>query len=401
MKVAYITFGHIDSTLPLLKYISKQADVDLYLIFAKNYKKESIINFENIDVKSGFVERKKMDEILGSEIREYIGESFKFSIFIYSNLKFQSLSNILLSYQLSKILRKRKYDCIHFNGNNLQQLWISIFTPNISKIHTIHDYTTHIGERSKWAERFNKFLMISKNQKIMHFHIPAESDKSVKGTLHTIYYGPLEIFKIWSRENVSEEENTVLFFGRISPYKGVEYLVQAAPIIKKSIPKLKVVIAGNGKFYFDAAHIRDDDTYEIINRYIPNDELVKLIQRASLVVCPYIDATQSGLIMTAYAFNKPVIVSAVGGIPEVVEDNVTGRLIPPRDPQALAKAIIDLLSHHSKRKEMKKNIQEKCSIGELSWNYIAKQTIAVYQKAIKESFRNKKKANIITRRRGE
>lgn len=388
MKVAYVTFGHLDSTLPLLNYISKEVEVDLYLIFAKNYKKESIINFENTDVTTGFVAKEKMAEILSAEIREYIGESFKFSIFIHSNLKFQSLRNILLSYQLSKILKRRKYDCIHFNGNNLQQLWISLFTPHISKIHTIHDYIGHIGERSKWAERFNKFLMISNKQKITHFHIPAESDKSKKGTLHTIYYGPLEIFKIWGRENVSEEENTVLFFGRISPYKGIEYLVQAVPIIKKSIPHLKVVIAGDGRFYFDVAHIRDDDTYEIINRYIPNDELVKLIQRASLVICPYIDATQSGLIMTAYAFNKPVVASSVGGIPEVVEDSITGRLIPPRDPQALADAAIDLLMHHNKREEMKKNIQEKCSIGELSWNYISKQTIAVYKKAIKESLRS-------------
>lgn len=55
------------------------------------------------------------------------------------------------------------YDCIHFSGNDLQQLWISIFTPKIPRIHTIHDYTGHIGEQSKWAEKYNKFLMILKN----------------------------------------------------------------------------------------------------------------------------------------------------------------------------------------------------------------------------------------------
>jgi glycosyltransferase involved in cell wall biosynthesis len=385
MKIAYITFGHIDSALPLVKYISKEAEVDLYFVFAKNFKKESIINFEDIDVVTGFVTEEKMKEILDSETREYIGESFKFSILIYSNLKFQSLSNILLSYQLSKILRKKKYDCIHFNGNNLQQVWISTFTPFIPKVHTIHDYIGHYGERSTWAERYNKFLMISKKQKIMHFRIPSGSDKSVKETLHTIYYGPLEIFKIWGREKVLEEENTVLFFGRISPYKGIEYLVQAVPIIKKSVPNLKVIIAGNGKFYFDITHIRDDDTYEIINRYIPNNELVKLIQRASLIICPFIDTTQSGMVMTAYAFNKPVVASAVGGIPEVVEHNVTGKLVPSRDPQALAEATIDLLLHDNKIKDMKKNIQKKCFKGELSWDYIAKQTIDVYRKAAKKS----------------
>jgi len=384
MKVAFITFGHIDVNLPLLKQLSKEINIALYLIFAENNKKESIINFENIDVKTGFVSRKKIYEILGPKIQKYIDDSFSCYIFIYKNLKFKSFSNFFLSYKLSKALRKRKYDCIHFNGNNLQQLWISIFTLMIPKIHTVHDYTGHTGERSKWAERFNKFLMISKNQKIMPFHSPAANVKNAKGTLNIIYYGPLEIYKLWRREKILEEENTVLCFGRISPYKGIEYLIKAVPIIKKSIPNLRVVIAGDGKFYFDVAHIRDDDTYKITNRYIPNDELVEWIQRALLVVCPYTDATQSAVVMTAYAFNKPVVVSAVGGIPEVVEDNITGRLIPPRDPQSLANAIIDLLSHHNKREEIKKNIKKRCFAGELSWNYIAKQTIAVYKKAIKE-----------------
>ena len=89
--------------------------------------------------------------------------------------------------------------------------------------------------------------------------------------------------------------------------------------------------------------------------------------------------------MTAYAFNKPVVASAVGGIPEVVEHNVTGKLVPPREPQALADATIDLLLHDNKIKDMKKNIQKKCFKGELSWDYIAKQTIDVYRKASKKS----------------
>ncbi len=382
MKVAFITFGHVDVTMPLLKYISKKVDVDLYFIFAKNKKKESIINFEDINVKTGFIDREKINKILESKIREYIADSFKYYLVIYENLKFKSLSNILLSYQLSKVLKKRKYNCIHFNGNNLQQLWISIFTSNIPKIYTIHDYTGHTGEGSKWAERFNKFLMVSKNQKIMHSCYISKNITSTRRTLNVIYYGPLEIYKIWARRIILEKENTLLLFGRISPYKGIEYLVSAVTIIKKSISDLKVIIAGNGEFHFDIEHIKNDNTYEIINRYIPNNELVKLIQKASLVVCPYTDATQSAVIMTAYAFNKPVVASAVGGIPEVVEDNVTGRLVTPRNPQALADAIVDLLLHREKREQMKKNIEKKCYQGKLSWDYIAKRTIEVYKKAI-------------------
>jgi glycosyltransferase involved in cell wall biosynthesis len=86
--------------------------------------------------------------------------------------------------------------------------------------------------------------------------------------------------------------------------------------------------------------------------------------------------------MTAYAFNKPVVASSVGGIPEVVTDNVTGTLVPARNPRALAEAIIDLLLNRGKRARMKKNIEKECLEGKLSWDNVAKETIEVYQKAI-------------------
>ncbi|HEC93078.1 MAG TPA: hypothetical protein ENI51_08830, partial [Candidatus Atribacteria bacterium] len=208
MRIAFITFGHVDVTLSLLKYISKEIDVDIYFMFAKNKKKESIINFENIDVETGFLNRKKINEILGIKIQEYINNNFGYYVFIYKNLNSKNFNNILLSYKLGNFLKKKKYDCIHFNGNDLQQLWISVFTPKIPKVHTIHDYTGHTGESNKWAEKFNKFLMFSKNQKIIHHHLIG---KNRKGTLNIIYYGPLEIYKLWCKKRILEKDNTLLF----------------------------------------------------------------------------------------------------------------------------------------------------------------------------------------------
>lgn len=77
----------------------------------------------------------------------------------------------------------------------------------------------------------------------------------------------------------------------------------------------------------------------VLNRYIPNEELVTLIQESKFVVCPYLDATQSGVLMTSYALNTPVIATSVGAFPEYIEQNVTGMLIPVNDPAKLADAI--------------------------------------------------------------
>ncbi|HEX6427231.1 MAG TPA: glycosyltransferase, partial [Niastella sp.] len=74
----------------------------------------------------------------------------------------------------------------------------------------------------------------------------------------------------------------------------------------------------------------------LIDKHIPNDELATLIQQAKFIVCPYKDATQSGVLMTAFGLNTPVIATDVGSFPEFIKDNVNGLLVPPGDPEKLA-----------------------------------------------------------------
>lgn len=389
MKIAYLSFGHFDVSIPLVRYLSDRVDVDLYIILAHNRKRESVIDLEG-HLPTGIIDNQvEVEGSLDKEIMEYLGGRVKIIFVNYFNLKFKNPKNILLSNRLGRYIKSYRYDIIHFDGNDMQQIWISIFTREIPKVHTIHDYIGHTGERVELSEIFNKFLLLSRDQKILHSEKNRVIYSLSKNTVNCIYYGPLEIYRQWADERLIEDEkNLILFFGRISPYKGIEYLIKSVPIIRERIPDLRIIIAGEGRFNFDIEHLRDKKAFEIINRYIPNKELVKLIKQASLVVCPYTDATQSGVVMTAYALNKPVVASAVGGIPEVVIDNVTGRLVPPKDTESLAQAIIELLSNHKKREEMKNNIDRIWSQGKLSWHYIANQTIGVYKKAKK--FNSKK-----------
>jgi glycosyltransferase involved in cell wall biosynthesis len=151
--------------------------------------------------------------------------------------------------------------------------------------------------------------------------------------------------------------------------------------VKKELPFFKIIIAGKGNLGFQPSAF-DDSIFDIKNDYINNETLVSYIQKSSLIVLPYTDATQSAVLMTAFAFDKPVIATSVGGIPELVENNITGILVPPRDHKKLAAAILDLLKNPAKREAISLNIMQKFSQGSFSWNSITDKIIGVYKKAI-------------------
>ena len=79
----------------------------------------------------------------------------------------------------------------------------------------------------------------------------------------------------------------------------------------------------------------------VVDRYVPNEEVEKYFVASDVVVLPYLSATQSGIVQIAFGFDKPVVVTSVGGLPDVVEDGVTGYVVPPGDPDALSEAMLE------------------------------------------------------------
>jgi len=100
-----------------------------------------------------------------------------------------------------------------------------------------------------------------------------------------------------------------------------------------------------------------ENCIQIHSQYIPNDEVATFFSAADVVVLPYISATQSGIIQVAYHFNKPVITTHVGGLSEVVIHGHTGFVIPPNNPDALTKAVMEFYNKHCEE-EFAKNISE-------------------------------------------
>ena len=147
-----------------------------------------------------------------------------------------------------------------------------------------------------------------------------------------------------SRRDLAIDGRVILFFGLIRRYKGLHVLIRA---FAKSLEQMDATLLVVGEFYEDKdpylSEIRRlgiEANVRIVDEYVPNEEVEKYFLAADVVVLPYLSATQSGIAQIAFAFDKPVVVTNVGGLPDVVEDGVTGFVVAVNDPDALCGAIV-------------------------------------------------------------
>jgi glycosyltransferase involved in cell wall biosynthesis len=191
----------------------------------------------------------------------------------------------------------------------------------------------------------------------------------------------------------ADDGRTVLFFGRIWKYKGLEYLIEAVPAIAREVPNVRIVIAGQGDDFEPYRRLMaEPERFVVLNRYVSAVERDALFREASVVVLPYLEVTQSGVVPVAYSYGKPVVATNTGALSDAVVDGKTGRLVPRADSAALADAVIELLRNPVKRCEMGLAARRKLD-AECSPAVVARQTQEVYRLAIRDS------GGVISRRR--
>jgi glycosyltransferase involved in cell wall biosynthesis len=148
------------------------------------------------------------------------------------------------------------------------------------------------------------------------------------------------------------------------------------------VPNAKIVIAGEGEDFDRYRRLMvHPERIVVYNEYVSDDVRARLFQEASVVALPYIEASQSGVLPLAYMHMKPVVATTVGGLPEMVDDGRTGYLVPPRDEQALATAVVRLLRDPDLRRRFglngKRKLDEECAPAD-----VARQTLAVYRRVL-------------------
>jgi glycosyltransferase involved in cell wall biosynthesis len=121
--------------------------------------------------------------------------------------------------------------------------------------------------------------------------------------------------------------------------------------------------------------------FVVRNEFVPYDEIQALFEEARVVVLPYTEATQSAVLSLAYAFEKPVVVTNVGGLPEMVRHGRSGFVVEPGDVDGLSAAVIRILKDEALRERMKAEIREMKQTT-LSWASIARDTEKVFRLAV-------------------
>jgi glycosyltransferase involved in cell wall biosynthesis len=317
----------------------------------------------------------------------------KIKLIYYELPRIRDPRNLLAVTRLLRMIDDLRPDVLHMQ--EAINPWFSVLAslgtlpPTVT---TIHDVARHPGEeKGAWLLTRTRKLMMRKSQAfIVHARVLkgalADDWGIPEGRIHVVPHGELGSLYLTLNGGgkcpTLRDSSTVLFFGRVLRYKGLGVLAAAMEIVRRSIPHARLLIAGRGDTvsrYLTGSHSRDG--VEVIDRYIPDSEVEALFRRAGVLALPYLEASQSGVACLGMAMGTPIVATKIGGMAELIHDNVDGLLVPPADPQALANAIQRLIAHEDLRNQLAAAAAQRCR-QDLAWQNIAQTTAHIYSDVI-------------------
>ncbi len=246
--------------------------------------------------------------------------------------------------QVTKAIGALRPEAVHVTGVHLWNVplvrWLR--RQGIPVVHTLHDLDPHTGVRFGWLIRlWNRLIIRSADHLLVHGQVYARRLLAGGCDPGGVTYLPLLHLFLSSDGFASLDMDEVnygnwgLFFGRLERYKGVAQLIEAERMLPKPRTGVNLVLAGSGVLSTD---VPLPPTIDVRNRRIDDAEAIELFRECGVVILPYLDASQSALIASAYYFGKPVIVTDVGVLAEYVQQGVTGWVVPAGDARALGDA---------------------------------------------------------------
>jgi len=357
MKIVHFSTSHFSITISLANKMAEHAKV--YLILPSNLLEKS--HFKSISKKVIF---------LPIEIPRQI----------------HIFSSLITLYKLLITINRIQPSIFHVQG--FGHAWLPFLFPflNCKIVSTVHDPQPHVGDQMSKGDRFSVLLGHYLSD---HFIVHGKYLKEQVIDFFSVSRDKITVVPLSASLNINTKKNnqdtsnpSILFFGRIWKYKGLKYLIKAEPLIRNKIKNFKIIIAGEGESFAPYEKlIQNTDSFIIKNYRISEEEMHNLFAECSIVVLPYIEATQSGIIPYAFQYGKPVIATEVGSIPDVIDNQINGILIAPKDSTALANEIINLLSNKERLRLYSKNARKKYKLS-LSPTRCLYETLKSYKKCL-------------------
>lgn len=267
-------------------------------------------------------------------------------------------NDIKTSRSFVNLLETLKPNYIHFDDfTGKQVLIVPFLLKNRSKlVLNVHDPKPHSGEFQ--ISRFlvqNVLYGLARKKVVFSKYSKQVLLSQLKGSeeVHVLRLLPYSVFESFYHEVKKETPSFISFVGRLSPYKGIDIFINAIEDVIKDYPSQKFLIAGKALFGYklDNEKIKKiENNLVIYEKHLTNEEMASYIINSKVIVCPYLDATQSGVIMAAFSLGRPVIVTNVGGLPEYISNENMGYVTEETNSESLAKCIKLFLLHEGRNK---------------------------------------------------
>lgn len=277
-------------------------------------------------------------------------------------------------WRIVQTILDRQPRAIHLNSELPVLLPLFPLLAFFNSVITLHDAVPHEGEKllKRWFMRVHLWMVALFFRKvIVHSEaIRGQLPEYLQSKAHVL---PHVNYQIWARAKQPPPESgplVVLFFGRLLPYKGLDYLLEAFRRLDPA--KFTLLIAGEGDLPPDVSQMPN---VRVVHRFIGDEDLPGIFNQAHVVALPYLAASQSGVAYMAFAFERPVVSTCVGGLGDLVREGFNGFLVPARAAEPIA-AALEKMADAAVRAQMIENVRQQNVSGDAE---IREKLLAVYR----------------------
>lgn len=369
----------IDSSYPMAESLSDEHEIDFFILLYKNNLNSFVFDLNICNPDLGLVQDENLEQL--DEIEKLLLRDWIY-FYILSDKGLSHNKNYRLLFQLSRIILSRKYDVVHIIGQNPILLYLHMLLYKQKRFHTLHESAPHDNTKDWRSALLLKGLTFMNVNLVFNSKVTMERYFNFIGKVYSksslIRFGYYFQYKLFKKQEVIQNTEQLLFVGYVKKYKGIEVLFDAMDILINSGRKFTLVVIGKWSEELIPLKEKYIGKYTIIDQVVSASEMADQIQKSKIIICPYLSASQSGLPMTAFALNRPVIASDIDGFSEIIQNGNNGYLFKANESSELAKTIDIAMCNNENYNNLLIDIAKREIEGELSWKHITAKYTYLY-----------------------